>query len=759
MEDNNNILSGQKLKLFDNVIRELNTSIKNSALYTPDHSICIFSIENLKTTLDAWFEIENVLDVGVAQNEIYCNGLGVEEPNMRYEEVAAYLHLRGIVRLSFSRGVEKGELVELFRVISRDSRKIRAEGGIFKQIEELANIAIQEVDYSSLLSSADDDVVSEEGEVWKHIFSIAEDMKKGTDIPGSKMEFLKGFLKDTKGSAKALNGMYKDAVTKLETDEKADEIRETVSKICTYFGEKSPEEAKEVKVELMEIISQLHPDLITKLFEKTQVEETEFDLAEAVTKDFSDNFIANFIESLIGNEDTFNENLLKVFDKLAPDANKANSVVSMVADKLFSKRILNPATLSKLQTSIKDIFSDHPESNFMSQMHKITVDAVTNKKIDTLVYVARLSPLISKFVRSVEENHLKKEEVWLLLNLLWLENDATDFKKFGIKLSEVMPELMDMKDTSRVRDIVDFFTDKLRPEQKKDDSIVSSASAVMTEIITKENLDNIISFIPEAQTQDLENIIDILTKSQKSSVGNVVAPLVDAFIEEKNPAYKNKYRVVLSKLKKEVTEEVLDRLEYSEPYAIRDLFRILKETDREKAHLVAKKLIVHSNPQVRWEGLNDFELRNEEEKEVIINIFEKEKVDEVRRKAATVLLSIDDPALVDRLFVATKKKMFNAPQLFMLVELCGHLKLMHSFDYLKAVFNKKGFFGTKKRDELRNAALTSLGRLHTDEAMGLVKKAVGDKRESVRNFAEILVKLDAGRDKGKQKEDGEHAGN
>ena len=49
--------------------------------------------------------------------------------------------------------------------------------------------------------------------------------------------------------------------------------------------------------------------------------------------------------------------------------------------------------------------------------------------------------MINKFVQSIEEEKLKKEEIWLLLNILWLEDDPKAFKKFSNKLIEILPEL------------------------------------------------------------------------------------------------------------------------------------------------------------------------------------------------------------------------------------------------------------------------------------------------------------------------------
>ncbi|MCJ7812298.1 hypothetical protein MUP95_03130 [bacterium] len=536
----------------------------------------------------------------------------------------------------------------------------------------------------------------------------------------------------------ALNKVYKEAVNQLQDEEAVKDIRNTIIQICQYFEKTSSNQAKEIKVKLMNVISQLHPDLIHTLFDRTVGDDHELDLAESITKDFSESFIAEIIESLISNEDTFNENLLKVFDKLVPNANKSDNVVSMVADKLFSKRIVHPDTLSKLQMSIRDIFKKHPESNFMNQIYNITVDAVVNKKIDTLVYVARLTPLINKFVQSMDEGKLKKEEIWLLLNILWLENEAVEFKKFTEKVIHILPELVDTKDTERIKEIVEFFSEKTRPEQRKDRELIKEITEGLRKVTNKETLDSLISMIPDSVSKDLEDIAYILVKAKNQSA----KILINEFLDNSNPMYRNKLKTIFHKMKETISKEVIERFEYCEPPLIRDLFLILKECDPNKTHIIAKKLMNHKHPQIRWEALDGFVPKTREEILDILKICKKEKNNAVKKKAAAVILKTYDKEVIHLLFKHARTNIFKRKFLIQLIELCGQLRVEIAFVYLKSIFLKWSLFNTKKRDDLRVAALTSLARLHTEEATELINNGLLDKSKRVRKSSEIIMQLD-----------------
>jgi len=729
-------LSESQAILLDIVVKDFRIALKNSMLYVPDHPICTLSIRNFLGSLDKWFTTNARLELGISPNHLFYDGESVKEKDDGYTELARYLHLRGLLSVSISRGVKENELRNFFSLIKQDRKSIYKNGGVRKNLPEDKHIQIKEIDYSSLMASAREKTSSEEGKVWQFLFNIAEESKTG-DLPPSKVEFLVDFFKDTKQSAKTLNKVYQDATNQLQDENVTENIRSAIAQICQYFEKHATTDAKDLRVKLMNVISQLHPDLIHVLFEQTVQGDENFDLVESITKDFSEDYIAEFIESLITTENNFNENLLKVFDKLAPGPTKANNIVSLVADRLFRKRIINPETLSQLQMSIKEIFRKHPESDFMNQIYKITVDAVMNKKVDTLVYMAKLSPLINKFVQSMEEGQLKTEKIWLLLNILWLENNPEEFSKFTDKLVSVMPELLDTRDMVRIREIVEFFTEKIRPEQKEDSQLNAHVREALGKITNRKTIDNIISIIPEATQKDLEDIVYTLIRSE----ADCAKTLVDSFIMEKNPAHRQKFWFIFSMMKAEVTREVVNRLVYGEPNAVKDLFLILKECDPKKTRLAAKKLISHQNAQIRWEALDAFEPRTSDELGVVFKIFRKERNRAVKKKATSVLLRSGHAETTHRLFRECERNFFHPSNLLDLVELCGQIRVQAAFPHLKQLFEKRALFNTKRRDDLRIAVLTSAARLKTEDALKLVKLGLEDRSRRLRETSEIILKL------------------
>jgi hypothetical protein len=725
------------LKQIQTIIRNMRLALKNSVFYPPDHPIFNFSINNFKTILDEWLVENEALDIGFSKDTLFFDGEPVNEQSGFSEEVANYLHVRGLISIRFLRGLEVDELVDLFTLIRHDRKTIREKGGILKELEQRPHIQIKEIDYSQILESAASKTgETEETQIWQFLIDIAKKSKEG-DLPESKVEFLDDFFSDTDKSVQTLNKIYRKAVTEAHDEEAADQMRKVIQQICAYFDEKTKGESKDLKVKLLNVISQLNPDLIGMLFERAVDDNESFDLAEAITKDFSEGNIAEFIENLISNEDTFNENLLKVFDKLAPQPENSDNIMNMVADRLFSKRIVNPETLNKLQMSIQDIFKRHPDSNFMNQMYKITVDAVMNQRIDTLVYVARLSPLINQFVQSIEEDELKKEELWLLLNILWLENNAEEFNKFSKKLTTILPDLLNSKSVEQIKEIVEFFSEKTRPEQHRDRRMAKEIKAGLDRVTDDVTIHHLISLIPQAENKVIKHIAYILRKAEKKSCKY----LLDAYLDEKNSAHRSKYRLMVPILRKGMVNEVIDRFEYCEPHTAKDLFEIIRLCSAQKAHLISKQMMNHSNPQIRWEALKGFKPANDKEMDQVLIHFKREKHDAVKKQAALVLLETENKTMIEKLFKYSRGGLFRSRYLLQLVELCGNVRSTLSFEYLSRIYYHKPLFHTLQQDRLRAAAITSLARLQTNDAIKIVHEATHDKRKRVREASHLLLEL------------------
>lgn len=719
-----------------NIVRDLNVLIKNSVLYNLDHPLFKFSMNNFRASLDTWFVSNEQFNLGVSPDRIFLDGEEISGKEDYYKEAAGYLHARGIIMVSFKKGVQESELTDFFGFVRKDIKAFRMRQETEKSVPSGPHLKVKTIDYSAFLTSAKNGITKTVSDIWQELFNIARETEEHK-LPESKIEFLVNFFKDPQKAAYSLNKVYQDALSRLNAEEAARDIQGTIAGIYAYFEKNAKNGTEGAKSDLMRVIARLHPDIIARFFERITGSSKGINLSEEILNNFPDSFIAEFIELMIKNDGEFNENFLKVFDKLMPEEEKASSVASILADKLFDKGDLDPEGLSKLQVSIKEIFKSHPKNDFLSNMYKMTVDACVNRKIDRLVYIAKLSPLIARYVKSVEEEKLKTEETILALNIIWLENDADEFKKMCGKLSALFEDLLAMKDARNIKKILEFFTDKLRPEQRKNRRINFESGQMIDKITQQKTISEIISFIPASCADVLNDIAYIVDNSARVSADMVI----DRFIKEQERLAKSKFGAVLGAMKENASAGIIERIRRGEVYNLKELFEILMKYAPDKAQAISKNLLNNKFPLVRMEGVKAFKPITREEREELFRFFKKEKNKEIKKKAMAILLKTGDNEIISGLFRYFKKPFSDKRLLSELVELAGCMKETSAFEHLKEIFSKAPFFNTQANDELRAKTAAALRLLNTGEALALIKQGLGDKRPRVRLMCETIMKL------------------
>ncbi|MEJ2627784.1 MAG: hypothetical protein P8078_04430, partial [bacterium] len=599
-------------------------------------------------------------------------------------------------------------------ITSSDVQTLKEKGGILKSLPLESNIQVKELDYSYFLSFTTEELSMKEEEIWDTLFEIAN-KKPQEHLPESSMELLLDFFKDTKKSARLLNKVYKNALNQLSGEKTIQDIRKAITQISNYLKQQPQEKAREGQINIMSILIQLHIDLLTSLFRQSSTKDSS-DLSEDIIKNFSDTDIAEFISSLILSEGSINERLLRIFDKIVPDDKKSSTVAPLVADQLFSQNIIHPFKLEPLQMSIKEIFKQNPKSPFINEMYEITVDAVINKNIDNLTYIAKLSPEITRFVQSMKDTQLPREKALLLINLLNLENNPNDFKKLNRNLLDLLPVLLQQKDVTCIRDIFDFFTQKINPDQKQNLIIGNEIMKTVQTITSPQIIQQIISYIPEANT-DLPQIVYILQNLKKQSV----VPLISAYLKRPGSVDKVKFKKVFSVMKGEIVAEILNRFKSPKTYEIKILFPLLQQHAPDKAKIISRQMIESSNNQILFSVLDNYNPENQEELNRIYQIFSKNNDKEIKKKAAAILLKTRNKKIIESLFQKANKSLFKKSFLIDLINVCGNTKIIETYPYILKTFIKKPLLSTRKKDNLRLAAGISLLKLDSTKSIKTIK--------------------------------------
>jgi len=729
-------LKPQEIVKFKLIIKDLLISVKNGTLYDFDHPIYILSIRKLKSSLDDWFETQKQFILGFSSNRILMNSELIESNDEYLFELARLLHVKGMLSVEFQKQVEVKELAGFVFYLKTEVKGQADDEEKEVKTPDYPNINLKELDYRLLLTEKSSEYTTEEEEIWAKLFRMDISLDDGLSQPN--VELMLKFFNQPAESASFLNKVYNEAIRKEADEQVVHTFQQAVSNICEYFrGKSKPVEQKTFKVNLAKIVSRLHPELVSGLFESTVINGQNFDLAQELLDDFSDQDIAEFIQSLIHQDGSINEYLLKIFQKMMPDQSSAQNVSPLVTDQLFMKHVLNPQSFQRIQLSIKELFKSHPQNHFLSEMYKITVDALSDTSETTLRYSVRMGPLVNQFVKTYEEGFFREERVWILLKVLASEKDYIDFQKYGEKLIELFRELLNKQDVQTIRNLLTFYVKEIVPARagSAGTPLDREKNALYNKIVHEDNLKMIVDLIPDGSKGVIIHILHIMQLTK-----TVAAPmLVDTYMATRSQAIREKLLYMFSQMKNIIKAEVMRRIDRSNPREVRELFKVLQVCDPEKMNLAARKMINQQDTSLLWDALEHFIPKTKNDVEQLFKLFFKHDNPEIQKKAAMAILRSTNRSFLQDLFSRVNRAFVPKKRLEQLVEWCGEGKAEIALPELKDEFLKKPHFMGKTTDEIRLKALNSMCLIDTGQAVASFKMIEKEENISFVKKCEVII--------------------
>ena len=192
---------------------------------------------------------------------------------------------------------------------------------------------------------------------------------------------------------------------------------------------------------------------------------------------------------------------------------------------------------------------------------------------------------------------------------------------------------------------------------------------------------------------------------------------------------------ILAELGKQEIDVLADVLNDERWYLVRNITMILGMTKEPAAVKHLEKVLTHPNLKVRREVIKSLENINAEEAKQLFVVAMKDEDIVIRMRALKVLRRFKDPALfpVFKESISTeelKKKPFEEKK--EMLETLAVLGGNNAFPILSELFKKKGFMERDEITEIRAAAAYGLGLVRTPEAISLIEKETGSRKDMLR---------------------------
>ena len=324
----------------------------------------------------------------------------------------------------------------------------------------------------------------------------------------------------------------------------------------------------------------------------------------------------------------------------------------------------------------------------------------------------------------LEEKTLLSSAIDLFIDLLSDENNTEAFPDIILSLGKIIDIRMKNKDIKGTIEIVTYL--------RKVSGVYHDPKqlAMITNTINKAgSLENLrILFSGPAESGDIIHYLLLLGKDS--------VPLMIQMLGELQEMKQRKFLCeILAEIGREHLDAFSEGLNDERWYLVRNIALILGMTKEPAAVKYLEKIMGHANMKVRREVIKTLEgIKSEDTKDLFLIAIKDDDLT-IRIRALKALRRFKDPVLYKMLKGNTsmeelKKKTFEEKR--GLLEAIAANGGEDAFPLLADLFKKRGLLEKEEITEIRACAAYGLGLINTPEALSLIEKEKGSRKDILR---------------------------
>ena len=323
----------------------------------------------------------------------------------------------------------------------------------------------------------------------------------------------------------------------------------------------------------------------------------------------------------------------------------------------------------------------------------------------------------------LEEKSLLSSAVKLFFELLAKEKETEVFREIIQNIGRIVDIRMkdaDIKGTIEIlTDLKKYFAVFNTPEQQTlIDNVFDNAGTP----------DKLTTLFRESESQDIKRYLFLL---RKNSIAHMIY-LLGELQEMKQRKLLCEILAVVCKYRIDALAEALTDDRW---YLVRNLAMILGMTGEPAAVKHLEKVLEHPNMKVRREVVKALENISSEDTKNLFLVALNDEDSPIRIRALKALKKFKDPALFRILRESTsieelKKRPFEEKK--ELLETLAVIGGKDAFPVLSDLFRKRGLLEKNEITEIRACAAYGLGLISTPEAVALIEKETGSRKDILR---------------------------
>lgn len=703
-------------KLLSDAVIELNISRRSVGLYPSNHPITKRAIDGAHALLKKLFELRSSITLGVAKDVLMIDEYTLDRKNPVFIEFAIALHAKGISAITFYSGLEEKEVLLLHKLISD---KDLPAGKALIELKECKNL--------------------------RHIRLVPFDV--------SKLKFIKGVLKETKGPEHAI---WEDYVYGILEGKLADEDAEGVvfrmpPEDVAHILSSRPLDTSDIKEGYDRVITTYLSKKGRKGLKKEALNRF-MTLVENLSPNIKEQFLSRAVKHQALNEKETEE----LLGEFTPE-----DVERMM--KIFQKQSILPQGLRNLIDKFSGVKKTEGVGEMLYKGGSHIDDIELNEEVMKLFEEDRFGEFVDdQYQRHLEEMLKAKKADYSPL--------AEETRKalrpeiLDSTFSDVVLELIDFKNIkqeehlkllTKLSELTDIFLETGRFEE-----VLHIHNTIYSQMLTGNFRNETLSmleyfFHSEQFISKLLEVFNIWGRDQRDAAFklarvlklNLIKPMFNALNEEERSSQRKFYLSILSQLGRDVLQEAVKRLDDKRWYVVRNMIYLIREcgsgTEYIKEYIKQiRPFTRHKNKKICIEALKTLVHFNAPDAFSHLKLFLRGKSSELKEQAIKLSGTYKIKEAVPYLLEILEKQDVLGTGLHykpLAVNALGKIGDPRALDTLKRLFSSKSLLYKSSLKKLKSEIIRSLRNYPFEQVGPILDLALVSGNKEVRALAHKLL--------------------
>jgi HEAT repeat protein len=365
----------------------------------------------------------------VTPETLLVEGAPADRTQGAIADVAAMLHDRDILHITFVGEVPIDALRAFLRVLTIEAEERRSRGGPAQMwvSDGHPSIIIEQVDYQKVLAreqGADTPEPARRDDLWRSIvMSIGGGAKAVFDEQAQqRLLAIAGSPADITDLATAVMAPKCAVDGSPMITSQAATVLAAFRYLSGIVGVMSPDRMPEVMSNIASAAANLDPHVVMQVMQSEEDAGGGVTVVSGIAAAFDDVKVAQLLATALALDGQATDRLATIFNTIAPDDDRKRRVLTLTRNMLSETDFGRAGQFQVLWTSMEELLVSYNDRPFVSETYRNTLDGVGGRA--ERMAVVDLPPDLPEWMDSLGQENVRTLSVALLIDLLMLERDA-----------------------------------------------------------------------------------------------------------------------------------------------------------------------------------------------------------------------------------------------------------------------------------------------------------------------------------------------